>query len=74
MVISLSILFAAFGGLLFGAWNDSASGLQGEPVLRLDAGGPTTFVTSLAWSAGGAGLYATGEFKPAPLFYLSPDR
>ena len=29
---------------------------------------------ALAWSAGGAGLYATGEFKPAPLFYLSPDR
>ena len=28
---------------------------------------------ALAWSAGGAGLYATGEFKPAPLFYLSPD-
>ena len=29
---------------------------------------------ALAWSAGGAGLYATGEFKPAPLFYLSPDQ
>lgn len=28
---------------------------------------------ALAWSAGGAGLYATGEFTPAPLFYLSPD-
>ena len=27
---------------------------------------------ALAWSAGGAGLYATGEFSPAPLFYLSP--
>ena len=25
-------------------------------------------------SAGGAGLYATGEFKPAPLFYLSPNQ
>ena len=29
---------------------------------------------ALGWSAGGAGLYATGEFKPAPLFYLSPDQ
>ncbi len=29
---------------------------------------------ALAWSAGGAGLYATGEFNPAPIFYLSPDR
>lgn len=29
---------------------------------------------ALAWSAGGAGLYVTGEFKPAPLFYLSPDQ
>ncbi len=29
---------------------------------------------ALTWSAGGAGLYATGEFKPAPLFYLSPDQ
>ena len=28
---------------------------------------------ALAWSAGGAGLYATGEFKPAPMFYLSPQ-
>lgn len=28
---------------------------------------------ALAWSAGGAGLYVTGEFKPAPLFYLSPE-
>lgn len=28
---------------------------------------------ALAWSAGGAGLYASGEFHPAPLFYLSPE-
>jgi hypothetical protein len=27
---------------------------------------------ALGWTAGGAGLYATGEFNPAPLFYLSP--
>ena len=29
---------------------------------------------ALAWSAGGAGLYASGEFSPAPIFYLTPDR
>lgn len=27
---------------------------------------------ALAWSKGGGGLYATGEFNPAPLFYLVP--
>ena len=28
---------------------------------------------ALAWSSGGGGLYATGEFSPAPLFYLVPQ-
>jgi hypothetical protein len=27
---------------------------------------------ALAWSASGKGLYATGEFRPAPIFYLDP--
>lgn len=27
---------------------------------------------ALAWSTGGRGLFATGEFNPAPLFYLAP--
>lgn len=27
---------------------------------------------ALAWSAGGGGLYATGEFSPAPIFFLMP--
>ena len=27
---------------------------------------------ALAWSAGGRGLFATGEFSPAPLFFLVP--
>ena len=27
---------------------------------------------ALAWSSGGGGLFATGEFSPAPLFYLVP--
>ena len=29
---------------------------------------------ALAWSAGGGGLYASGEFSPAPIFYLTPER
>lgn len=28
---------------------------------------------ALAWSAGGGGLYASGEFNPAPIFYLTPS-
>jgi hypothetical protein len=27
---------------------------------------------ALAWSTSGAGLYATGEFRPAPIFWLDP--
>jgi hypothetical protein len=29
---------------------------------------------ALGWSAGGAGLYASGESHPAPLFYLVPQQ
>jgi hypothetical protein len=29
---------------------------------------------ALTWSAGGGGLYASGEFSPAPIFYLTPER
>jgi hypothetical protein len=29
---------------------------------------------ALAWSADGSGLYATGEFSPAPLLYQNPRR
>lgn len=28
---------------------------------------------ALAWSRAGGGLYASGEFRPAPIYYLSPD-
>src|SRR5690606_15748627 len=34
---------------------------------------PIPQAEALAWSAGGSGLYATGEFNPAPLFYLVPQ-
>ena len=27
---------------------------------------------ALTWSADGAGLYASGEFRPAPIFFLDP--
>ncbi len=29
---------------------------------------------ALTWSALGGGLYASGEFSPAPIFYLTPER
>lgn len=29
---------------------------------------------AIAWSSGGGGLYATGEFNPAPIYYLVPQR
>jgi hypothetical protein len=35
---------------------------------------PIPQAEALAWSAGGGGLYATGEFSPAPLFYLVPQQ
>lgn len=35
---------------------------------------PIPQAEALAWSAGGAGLYATGEFSPAPIFYLVPQQ
>lgn len=28
---------------------------------------------ALAWSASGTGLYTSGEFRPAPIFYLNPS-
>src|SRR5262245_24775167 len=34
-----------------------------EPVLRVEAGGPTSFVTSLAFSSDGGTLYAAGFDK-----------
>ncbi len=35
---------------------------------------PIPQAEALTWSAGGAGLYATGEFSPAPIFYLVPQQ
>ena len=51
----------------------------GEPWARAVARAPRVHplplipqAEALAWSRGGAGLFATGEFGPAPLFYLVP--
>lgn len=35
---------------------------------------PIPQAEALTWSAGGAGLYASGEFHPAPIFYLVPQQ
>ncbi|WP_374249003.1 hypothetical protein [Thermomonas sp.] len=35
---------------------------------------PIPQAEALAWSAGGAGLYASGEFYPAPIFYIVPQQ
>ena len=43
-----------------------------EPVLRLEAGGPTSFVTSLAFGADGKTLYAAGFDKVVRVWNLAP--
>jgi len=35
---------------------------------------PIPQAEALTWSAGGAGLYSSGEFSPAPIFYLVPQQ
>src|SRR5262249_48723501 len=45
-----------------------------EPVLRVTAGGPTAFVTSLAFGAGGQALYAGGYDKVLHLWTANPQQ
>jgi WD40 repeat protein len=46
-------------------------GIDTEPVLRIEAGGPTAFVTSLAFSADEQTLYAAGYDKVVHAWTLS---
>src|SRR5271165_5240869 len=41
-----------------------------EPLLRLEAGGPTSFVTALAFSPDGKSLYAAGYDKGVRVWTL----
>jgi WD40 repeat protein len=45
-----------------------------RPLLRLEAGGPTTFVTSLAFSSDGQTLYAAGFDKVVRVWKLQDGR
>lgn len=60
MVLFLSLpLFACNAAL---AWQGAADQMQ-EPVLRVEAGGPTSYVTSLAFEQDGKTLYSAGWDK-----------
>src|SRR5262245_5078095 len=64
----------------------SLTQLQKEPLLRVEAGGPMAFVTTLAFSPDGTRLYAAGfdkvvrvwvrgkggTFQPSPTAYRVP--
>src|SRR5260370_42587956 len=45
-----------------------------RPLLRLEAGGPTTFVTSLAFSPDGQTLYAAGFDKVVRVWKLQDGK
>ncbi len=63
-----------YGSVLF--YRRSADEDWGEAVARPPLAHDVPLIPQaegLAWTTGGAGLYATGEFSPAPLFYLSPQ-
>src|SRR5437016_2601513 len=58
--LALTALFLA--GLAIPAARAQEKGAP-RPILRLEAGGPTSNVTALAWSADGATVYAAGFDK-----------
>src|SRR5262249_27687227 len=49
---------------------DAAAPGDKEPLLRLEAGGPTSYVTSLAFGLGGTTLYAAGWDKVVRVWTL----
>jgi len=64
-----------YGSVLFYA--RKAGEDWGEAVARVPEAHDVPLIPqaeALAWSKGGGGLYASGEFSPAPIFYLSPNR
>ena len=70
----LTLAVLTYGSVLF--YRRDAGENWGEAVARAPEAHDVPLIPqaeALAWSAGGGGLYATGEFKPAPLFYLSPQ-
>ncbi len=55
-----------------GAADAAPEGIAGEPILRLEPGGPTSFVSALAFSPDGRTLYAAGWDKVAYVWLLDP--
>lgn len=66
---SLTLLLA--GATLARAQAPAAPGAR-EPILRVEAGGPTAFVTALAFSPDGKTLYAGGFDKVVRVWTLDP--
>jgi hypothetical protein len=64
-----------YGSVLF--YRRNAGEDWGEAVARAPEAHDVPLIPqaeALAWSRRGGGLYASGEFSPAPIFYLSPNR
>src|SRR5438034_2506858 len=76
----LTLLFAALSGAVSRAQEPVLPPGEKEPLLRLEAGGPTSYVTALAFSADGKTLYAGGWDKVVRVWTLHdkgefvPDR
>jgi WD40 repeat protein len=66
---------AVFIALLFSANLDAAPvapQIDKDPILRLEAGGPTSYITALAFSSDGKSLYAAGWDKVVRVWTLNP--
>ena len=65
----------SYGSVLF--YRRNAGEAWGQAVARAPETHDVPLIPqaeALAWTARGGGLYATGEFKPAPIFFLTPAR
>jgi WD40 repeat protein len=54
-------------------WAQAPAAADKEPLLRLEAGGPTSFVTALAFDPDGTILYAAGYDKVVRVWTLDKD-